>query len=274
MLGKTNQKRWRNAQKDEKAYWNYWNSIKSKDWARTIKKYWEWYLDIFEKYTEFKKETKILEIGSGPDGIIHYLNIGWNIAIDPSMDYYISNFELSNKIKWIKGVGETLPFKDNCFDIVITTNTLDHVLSPEKVLSEIKRVLKKDSFLFLTTDCYQPLLKYYRNIKEAFSVGDELHPYSFSVKDITRLIQRSGLQTLSVQKGLGDLGNYIATKFPHTFKKSNKELPLLRKSLKLWKEEGIITLIDAGISKLLRLLWGKLMGEQDKVDFIFIATKK
>ncbi len=41
-----------------------------------------------------------------------------------------------------------LPFFDSCFDAVITTAVLEHVLYPEHVASEITRVLKLDALLY------------------------------------------------------------------------------------------------------------------------------
>jgi SAM-dependent methyltransferase len=40
------------------------------------------------------------------------------------------------------GVGEAIPFPNNSFDVVFSTNVLEHVADPAKVVSEIVRVLK------------------------------------------------------------------------------------------------------------------------------------
>lgn len=42
-----------------------------------------------------------------------------------------------------------LPFKDDTVDAVFSTGVLEHVGSPEKVLNEINRILKKDAILHL-----------------------------------------------------------------------------------------------------------------------------
>ena len=41
------------------------------------------------------------------------------------------------------GIGERLPFKDESLDHVLIIATLDHVISPEKVVKESYRILKK-----------------------------------------------------------------------------------------------------------------------------------
>jgi SAM-dependent methyltransferase len=43
-----------------------------------------------------------------------------------------------------------LPFADNCFDIVVCAELLEHVYSPENVLAEVFRVLKKGGLLLIT----------------------------------------------------------------------------------------------------------------------------
>lgn len=47
----------------------------------------------------------------------------------------------------IQGDGESLPFPDSSFDYVVLMEVIVHVHEPRKLLSEIKRVLKKDGVL-------------------------------------------------------------------------------------------------------------------------------
>lgn len=47
---------------------------------------------------------------------------------------------------------EKLPFKNNYFDLVIFTNTIEHLEDPSLSLSELKRVLKPNGKLFVTTE--------------------------------------------------------------------------------------------------------------------------
>jgi 2-polyprenyl-3-methyl-5-hydroxy-6-metoxy-1,4-benzoquinol methylase len=48
------------------------------------------------------------------------------------MDFYLSNFEMPENINWKKGVGEDIHFETEFFDLVITTNALDHTKDPKK----------------------------------------------------------------------------------------------------------------------------------------------
>lgn len=46
--------------------------------------------------------------------------------------------------------GQSIPYADEEFDIAISTQVLEHAQNPEKLLSEMARVLKRDGVLFLT----------------------------------------------------------------------------------------------------------------------------
>lgn len=47
--------------------------------------------------------------------------------------------------------GKRLPFKDNSFDIVTSVEVIEHVSKPNTMLKEIRRVLKPDGILHITT---------------------------------------------------------------------------------------------------------------------------
>lgn len=58
---------------------------------------------------------------------------------------------LKIKTKIILYDGRRLPFEDNSFDIVTSIEVTEHVANPELMLKEIRRVLKPDGILHITT---------------------------------------------------------------------------------------------------------------------------
>lgn len=79
-----------------------------------------------------------LEIGVGTGRFAQPLGI--KIGIDPSEE--MLKFARKRGIKTVWGKGESLPFKDFEFDVVLLAFTLCFVEEPKKVLKEAKRVLK------------------------------------------------------------------------------------------------------------------------------------
>jgi SAM-dependent methyltransferase len=103
--------------------------------------------------------ARLLEVGSG---------VGANLAvwiklfgidgygIEPNAPEWGHYFEASQILlqangidenRIISAVGEHLPFEDNSFDIVYSSNVLEHVQDPDKVLQESIRVLRPGGIL-------------------------------------------------------------------------------------------------------------------------------
>ena len=76
-------------------------------------------------------------------------------------------------------INEPLPLKNNSFDVVIMRDVIEHLLRPYDTLLEVKRVLKINGILKLTTPNAQVSKANWR---------DEEHIYSFTEPTITRLV--------------------------------------------------------------------------------------
>jgi SAM-dependent methyltransferase len=114
--------------------------------------------DILSKYVDLH-DKKFLEIGSG----LGVNLIVWTkkyqmqgFGIEPEVDEFSSSARISKNLLKINGLsqgriscafGEQLPFPTNTFDIVYSTNVLEHVQNPSAVLEESLRVLKPGGIL-------------------------------------------------------------------------------------------------------------------------------
>ena len=109
--------------------------------------------DLLEKYVQLEGK-KLLEIGSGL-GVNHIVwtkKYGINgYGIEPDALGFESSYKISKELiefnglnpeKIIDAVGESIPFDNDSFDIVYSTNVLEHVQNPGKVIDEGIRVLK------------------------------------------------------------------------------------------------------------------------------------
>jgi SAM-dependent methyltransferase len=128
---------WEKAQIGEKSFWVDFieknPDLKDEEWLKYVLNCFE-----IEDGKDFGEET-LVDIGSGPIGLLTRLNAKTRIAVDPlDMD------NVDKSIQRIKAIGEELTLANNFADKVFLYNVLQHVWMPEKVLSEVYRVLKPD----------------------------------------------------------------------------------------------------------------------------------
>jgi len=204
----TNLNRWQKAQNYEKNWW--------KDRHQTInlnylKRFADDLInDLMGKY-QITENTNILEIGAGPAGILTHLPGKLRVAIDPLNDFYSSiehyNQYRDKNIEYINAKGESLPYSDSLFDLVIIDNVLDHCEVPEKVVSEIHRVLKPDGIIYFKQNVYHSLGKVIRNILEQFEF-DKGHPHNYTQDDIFNLFNNYNFKIIS-KKNRGHFNQFL-----------------------------------------------------------------
>lgn len=108
-------------------------------------------LDIDLLYTGYMKTGKLLEVGCG-DGtrLTKFKALGWDVEgqeVDP-----VSAMVASKKgMKIHLGFIEKLGLKDESFDAIVMNHVIEHVHDPVKLLSECRRILRKDGFLVAVT---------------------------------------------------------------------------------------------------------------------------
>lgn len=90
-----------------------------------------------------KENKKIVNVGAG-----NYQKLGV-INVDPG---YIKEDKFH-----IKAFGEKLPFENNSIDFVICNAVLEHVSDPQKIISEIFRILKFGGRVYVDIAFMQPL---------------------------------------------------------------------------------------------------------------------
>jgi len=210
MHTRVTEERWETAQKSEGEYWSSWKLLVSEKFKAVVEEYWDHYLRLIKKYV--KLQGRILDIGCGPDGMINHIDQAERFGLDPLMDYYLSDFKMPKSIRWRKGVGESIPFENEYFDLVITTNTLDHTQQPEKMLEEVYRVLRKGGHLFLSVNCYGPISLLGRRIFEKLRIDSTWHPFSFSFSQVQHLLTKLKFNVLVSGLGIGCLGKYVSKK--------------------------------------------------------------
>jgi ubiquinone/menaquinone biosynthesis C-methylase UbiE len=104
-------------------------------------------------------QTQVMDLGCGRGGVVElfWRDVKLAVGLDPDAPSLTEHHTRGMQV--IRGRGEHLPFADRSFDLVVCLWVLEHVQSPEDVLTEVHRVLRPGGhFVFLTPNLRNPLL--------------------------------------------------------------------------------------------------------------------
>ena len=151
-----------------------------------VEEYWLRYRQLkkIRELCEFDSASVVLDVGCGISTVLHYVE-GDRFGIDPIGDEYNKIYDYPDGISVGKGHGENIPFPDHHFDVVFSTNVIDHVDSPEAVFKEIYRVLKPHGKFVLTVELFPKKV-----------IRDPAHPHSLTKTDVEVLINNAGFKIL------------------------------------------------------------------------------
>lgn len=184
--------RWRAAQEYEKNWWSGYNRA-----PEFYTAFSELVTELTGPYLELGESTRILEVGSGAAGSVTAIDYGRKFAVDP-LELFFREQKHFRQVRdpgviYLSAKGEELPFEESEFELVIMDNVLDHCESPEKVFSEIVRVLAPGGVFFLRQNVYHGWGRLLRNCLETLSI-DKGHPHTFGESKLTEISERFGLR--------------------------------------------------------------------------------
>ncbi len=106
-------------------------------------------------------KKKVLDVGCGTGGVMQMLNeLG---AECEGVDVSEKALEYCRKknLKVVQGDGIKLPYADNTFDLVISSDVLEHIEKDFEAVAEVKRVLKPGGVIIATVPAHQRLFSYH-----------------------------------------------------------------------------------------------------------------
>ncbi len=147
---------------------------------------------IFE--TELRAIKKVipdfktgLEIGTGTGRFAAALGI--QTGIEPSKN--MAGLAKKRGIKVIDGIGESLPFKNNSFDLVLIVTTICFAKDPQQMIKEANRVLRDNGTILIAfVDKNSPLGQNY--LKNRHKSRFYKEATFFDKKEIFNLLKREG----------------------------------------------------------------------------------
>lgn len=147
------------------------------------------------------KEKRVLDVGcaSGystsqigravPKAKITGIDINPKLIVSARKRYPRFRFKLAD--------GQNLPFRNNSFDTVVCTEVVEHLVSPQKGLREMNRVLAPGGKLILEVDTNSFLFRSIWFFWTRFSKGrtwQETHLHHFAILQLERLIRKAGFK--------------------------------------------------------------------------------
>jgi len=162
---------------------------------------------------------KILDVGSA-DGtftevILERSKADLVIGIDilpSSVAYAKKRFTKNRRLKFRVADAEKLPFKNGEFDAVFCLDSIEHFFRPQKVIREIKRVLKGDGYVVVLVHTESLLFKiiwlFWENTRGWIWKGT--HVQKFSGSELRRIIKEKSLKISTEKKFM--FGMYQAIK--------------------------------------------------------------
>jgi SAM-dependent methyltransferase len=202
--------RWKKAQAYEQGYWQA-TAQKIAEGSDNQITFYEWRAGQIRKYLASLGEEKvldgshrILEMGSGPLGVVGYLPGVERVAVDPLNKYYASNENLTrlrNKdVQYITAPGEAVPLESGTFDLVIIENCIDHVQDMDAVMKEISRLMVPHGLLYLTVNSRSRFGYYVHRILAKLAL-DPGHPHTFTKDRLISMLDQKGYDLLMLESG-------------------------------------------------------------------------
>lgn len=142
-----------------------------------------------------KRPGRLLEVGSATGFFLDEARrFGWEVmGIEPSRwaaDYARCNFNLDIIVKSIE---DATPPK-GYFDAVVMLDVLEHLTDPKAVLKKIRRLLKDDGILYITTPDIESITS--RIFRNRWWGIKRHHLYFFSRKTLKALLDKTGFEII------------------------------------------------------------------------------
>lgn len=156
--------------------------------------------------------THPLVIGCGQGDELRFLNATSIVAFDLSRMAVINAREMAPANVYLQADGMNLPFGDHMFDLVIASEVIEHILKPEILLAEVRRVLRPRGTVVLTTPNWISFFGMARLIGETLL----RRPFTSDDQPIDRWTTPTLLSDLLHAAGFAVIGRRGAWYFPPT----------------------------------------------------------
>jgi 2-polyprenyl-3-methyl-5-hydroxy-6-metoxy-1,4-benzoquinol methylase len=160
----------------------------------------DWFDRVLEqakKYTQ-KEKLNIIEIGSGYGYFIHYATHKGHAAVgtEVTRDYAeAANEAVSGEIKYIPDGKYNSVMQDGKADLVYMEHVFEHVLEPQQILNEVKRMLSDKGIFHVSVPNSKSLLANLMGSKWPWACPPD-HLYFYNKKALRTFLEKNGFEVL------------------------------------------------------------------------------
>jgi SAM-dependent methyltransferase len=158
-----------------------------------------------QEYLQFKDfvnyQGRILDVGVGPQKAPSHVEYGTPAELENFVGIDPLTGDNPKQFKFVKGLGEYLPFRDNFFDKTLFVTSLDHFVSPSVALTEARRVMKTDGEICVwlgekSKDAPKPIKSapWYESLTVPKGAEDRFHMKRFGFGDFMEMIDALNLR--------------------------------------------------------------------------------
>jgi 2-polyprenyl-3-methyl-5-hydroxy-6-metoxy-1,4-benzoquinol methylase len=173
-------------------------------------------VEIATKILNQKKESKlkVCDVGCGTGYILEKINSRCKIDAY-GIDITQANFSYLNskgiKTDLVDLESQKIPKNSNFFDVVLSTEVIEHVVNTDNFIYELNRVLKKNGYLILSFPHINTFksfyLQYILDYPPHFSARYKSpHVHDFSTRLLKKILTNYGFQVIKVQGNKSPLG--------------------------------------------------------------------
>lgn len=167
--------------------------------------------DLLHSFQPLAADARVVEVGSGAHGLIFYFGSSRGVGVDPLAVSYGRLFPRWQRCaQTIAAVGESLPFADKSFDVVLCDNVVDHAESPSQIVRELTRILVPGGLLYFTVNFHHPVYAIAAGVHSgwrAVGIPYEVGPFADHTTHLTldaaaNLFQNLPLHVLSAKSNV------------------------------------------------------------------------
>jgi len=169
--------------------------------------------ELLEKFQPIAPDARVVEVGSGAHGLIFYFGSPRGVGVDPLAVSYRSLFpRWQNCASTVAAEGESLPFRDQSFEIVLCDNVVDHAESPSRIVRELVRILVPGGLLYFTVNVHHRVYAIAADVHSswrALGLPYEVGPFADHTTHLTlgaaeALFENLPLQFLSAKSNIDE----------------------------------------------------------------------